>query len=928
MSSLFLKLVNMSITASYLALGVLLLRLVFRKMPKWITVLLWGLVGLRLLLPFSIESSSSLVPSANPIPQTIVYATQPQIQSGIPQVDSAVNPILSESLAPDVIQSVNPARVYTDIAMWIWVAGVSLMVIYLLYSYLKLRHNLREAIPLRENIWMCDRLPTPFLLGLIRPRIYVPSDMGEETLPYVLAHEEAHMRRKDHWWKPLGYLLLTVYWFNPILWVAYILLCRDIEVACDESVLREMGIQSKKPYSEALLLCSVSKARLAACPLAFGEGEVKGRITSILSYKKPGFWILLVSILITAVLCVCFLTDPPKKTDAGSELCWFDLLHGDLGSSGNISPREVPGHEDLLLEYRNGSVILSGKDETTSLFFNRHVFNAYFADLNGDGSVELCCSSFVRAETVLMDDCSVCVYDFASGKTYYSSEYFPLSSYYFTSFEGEIALVIPDYGFSTYVPPTTLEQLSVYLMMLRNSTSLTHCEPLLCKTPGREEEALGYRLHGVLYPFYLTSPKPLLSAMDDRELTDFLLQSIPDLYKVSQPQLEAARSTIDTVERDPSILPAFGSVDMQWYQMVYRVAKEYYGSPVSDSLPFSSDPLTLPRVVALSRKGRELMWEDLYSYKATDIGSGLYVMEFPIDDRYTLYCNGGKIIGSPFSVMLVDQQTGLSMDIRDGNVEVFLSPIAHTVWFDKLPAGTVSITHPTMEDVSFTYSPEQLVVQHGKEKKELFVTAIFNSYFADVTMDGTPDLCCSYSAGYGICIDGVLIYDPVKGVERHIADPMSYQYRLQESGGTLQVVRYPFGEEGPLESYDLRAIATGGLPSVVNILELRNRYPQYFDLDTEKGLVIYISMINADSYACRIIPHPGTEPPSDLDLSHLAPCSLSEARFIWDSYGLDSSMLTIIPVDTAYSKSAYSSSAEYYEFVCGEFDYMRTVQGR
>ena len=264
MTALFLKLLNMSITASYFVLGIFLLRLLLRKAPKWIFVLLWGLVALRLLLPFSIESRQSLIPSSNPIPQEILYTANPTIHSGIPIVNSVVNPIISESLTPEIGASATPVQSITEIIAGIWVLGMVAMLAYFSFTYLRLRHSLREAILYDQGIWICDRIPSPFLLGIFRPRIYLPSDLEQEDIPFILAHEQAHIKRKDHWWKPLGYLLLTVYWFNPLLWVAYILLCRDIEAACDEKVLGLLGAEAKKPYSGALLRCSSTKKRLPA----------------------------------------------------------------------------------------------------------------------------------------------------------------------------------------------------------------------------------------------------------------------------------------------------------------------------------------------------------------------------------------------------------------------------------------------------------------------------------------------------------------------------------------------------------------------------------------------------------------------------------------------------------------------------------------
>ena len=312
--AVFLKILNMSITASWLVLAVIALRFLLKKAPKAFAVLLWGLVGIRLILPFSFESVLSLIPSAETVPSNFTYSPIPEIDSGIGALNSAINPIISDALSPNMnaVSGSNPMQSITLIAAIVWVTGIAAMLLYTLISYLLFRRKVREAAPIKENIYLCDGIGTPFILGVIRPRIYLPSDIGEADMEYVIAHERTHLKRHDHLWKPLGFMLLAVYWFNPVLWVAYILLCRDIELACDEKVIRNKGAQIKKSYSEALINCSVPRKMIAACPLAFGEGSIKGRIKSVLNYKKPAFWIIIVSIIACVAVAVCFLTNPVR----------------------------------------------------------------------------------------------------------------------------------------------------------------------------------------------------------------------------------------------------------------------------------------------------------------------------------------------------------------------------------------------------------------------------------------------------------------------------------------------------------------------------------------------------------------------------------------------------------------------------------------
>ena len=344
MSGIFLKLLNLSISASWLVLVVLALRLVLKRAPKWVNVLLWGMVALRLMLPFSIESALSLIPSAETLsPEVVRFDPAPTITSGVELIDNAVNPSLSESFAAAPLASVNPLYVWTYLAGWVWLIGLAAMLAYALVSYLRLRRRVSASIPLRENIYVCDEVPSPFILGIVHPRIYLPSALDEAQRGSVLSHERAHLARRDHWWKPLGYALLAVYWFNPLLWLAYTLLCRDIELACDERVLRGMDAGQIKDYSSALLACSVPRRMLAACPLAFGEVGVGARVKNALRYKKPAFWVVAASVAVCVVVAVCFLTNPRTDTDAAGLVGFHreQVTYADVTDESGAQPSSV-----------------------------------------------------------------------------------------------------------------------------------------------------------------------------------------------------------------------------------------------------------------------------------------------------------------------------------------------------------------------------------------------------------------------------------------------------------------------------------------------------------------------------------------------------------------------------------------------------------
>lgn len=315
MAAVFLKLLNLSISASWLVLAVLVLRLGSKRSPKWMNVLLWGIVALRLVLPFSIESALSLIPSAETVsPAAVQFDPAPTITSGVSVIDNAVNPSLSEHFAAVPGMSVNPLYVWTEIAGWVWLIGLGAMLLYALVSYLRLRRRVSVSLPIQENIYLCDAISSPFILGIVKPRIYLPSGLDEVQRQNVLAHEQAHLARYDHWWKPLGFALLAVYWFNPLLWLAYALLCRDIELACDERVIRTMDKSAVKTYSTVLLACSMLHKAVISCPLAFGEVGVKERVRNALHYKKPAFWVVAASAIVCIAVAVCFLTNPEHET--------------------------------------------------------------------------------------------------------------------------------------------------------------------------------------------------------------------------------------------------------------------------------------------------------------------------------------------------------------------------------------------------------------------------------------------------------------------------------------------------------------------------------------------------------------------------------------------------------------------------------------
>lgn len=399
MEMIFLNVFNRSLAAGWLILAVIVVRLLLKKAPRRLSCVLWAVVAVRLLCPFFPVSSFSLIPSGETISAEVVrFAPEPAIDSGIPALNEALNPIIGERFAQAPGTSVNPLYIWTAIAGIVWLVGVAVMAGYALLSSLRMRNVVREAVPLGmcgelyetgeagmcgesyetgeveacgesyeagevgtcaephgarplktgaalpDNVWLCDAVRSPFILGIVRPKIYLPSGITREQMLCILAHEQAHVERLDHCLKPFGWLLLSVYWFHPLVWIAYMLFCRDLELACDEKVVGGMDLDGRKAYSHALLACSLQRKMIFSYPLAFGEIGVRERIKGILHYRKPAGWIAAVAVLACAAVTVCFLTDPKEKAD-DSKIRYLDQWY----SRSDLSAETI-----AWLEWYNG----------------------------------------------------------------------------------------------------------------------------------------------------------------------------------------------------------------------------------------------------------------------------------------------------------------------------------------------------------------------------------------------------------------------------------------------------------------------------------------------------------------------------------------------------------------------------------------------
>ena len=374
MSAVFLKILNMSISASWIAATVLLLRLCLKCAPKWWNVLLWGLVAVRLMLPFSIESSLSLLPRAEVVSPTHI----------VPSVPGKAVPMIGGAAA--IASGAKTQLPIWTILAWVWLFGVLVLVLYTLVSTLRLRHQVREAVRLQGNIYQSEQVASPFVLGILRPKVYLPYHMDSREAQHVLAHEQAHLRRGDHFWKPLGFLLLTIHWFNPLIWLSYAMLCRDIELACDETVIQDLGCEQRADYMQALVACSVNRRRIAACPLAFGETGVKERVKSVMNYKKPTLWVMLLALALCVVLAGCFLTDP-KDTNSDRTAATASSSEEADPDTADSAPEESaqPAEQDALRESLSTT-------ESDSLISDERIGQAvleHYADTVQDGQIHV-----------------------------------------------------------------------------------------------------------------------------------------------------------------------------------------------------------------------------------------------------------------------------------------------------------------------------------------------------------------------------------------------------------------------------------------------------------------------------------------------------------------------------------------------------------
>ena len=662
MSELFLRVVNMSISAGWLVLALLVCRLALKKAPKWVNVLLWSIVAVRLLLPFPIESALSLIPSAETISPNIMMDPAPSIHTGIPALNSVVNPVISQAFAPPkAAVSINPLQVWIPVFACIWAVGVIVLLAYTAVSYWRLRRKVRTAVLLRDNIFQSEHVSSPFVLGVIRPRIYLSFNLDGRDMENVVAHEMAHISRRDHWWKPLGFLLLTVYWFNPLMWLAYVLLCRDIELACDEKVIRELENEQRADYTQALLTCSVSRRTIAACPLAFGEVGVKERVKSVMNYKSPTFRMIVTAVIVCAVVAVCFLTNPAAQQNE------IEMIPTAANVQGVFDSYLYVPFADGTYRYEESN------SDPSSVTIGELLYS--FTEKADPFDVEW----KVYEVKEYPDHQIVCTA--AGGSLIRLYQYSPSKRVDSNALQEakESGCVVMEDGSST----CGAEQWKEFYEMTQNGKSGSVKLARYWTLDPDRCDATYYEVYKEDYPSMYVydlayNGKTFTISWTEQGASyqrqyKFLMKyedTIPS-YLSSQPPRAVTRYVLtndNTVTWDELVRGLLSS-RLGDYIDHFSVYTDTGGVEDDEATP----ALSLDDVIALSQKGYELSWADFEKYDHIDTGSGLYIWIIEIDERFSLMLGGGSMKVSPIYIYLVSHDgPDTRIDIRDGEVEEFI----------------------------------------------------------------------------------------------------------------------------------------------------------------------------------------------------------------------------------------------------------------
>ena len=749
----FSNILNASIAASWMVLAVIILRFLLKNSPKWSHVALWGLVALRLLLPFSIESNLSLIPSTETVPQEILRYQGTQLQTPA-YLDVVSNPNFPGSVSIPAGHSVDYVQWQMVDMTFIWLAGIAALLLYTAVSYLSLRRKLATAVILRENIFFqSENAGSPFVLGIIKPRIYLPYHMDQETLHHVIAHEQAHILRRDHWWKPLGFLLLTIHWFNPVMWLAYVLLCRDIELACDEKVIKEMGSAQRADYTQALVSCSVNHRHIAACPLAFGEVGVKERVKSVMNYRKPAFWVIVLSIVACTVVAVCFLTDPQKLTI-------YDIFD------------------------QNGYSVINQEEVDITLYVEKSKLP----------------DSIYTAEGHTFEPNEVLAYSTETSRIYLHKAMISNESDELLYLIFDCAYDLPESG--SFVSPYqyTEENDSTQSTLHLRSKNLRDGSTTY-------PDALDMRGHGPGSQFAFYVSKEACMAAEGTLMIDVTCNQIE--YAKSGHGYDSQQASSSQVrnpwvqEYIPGAEGIIGNVDKEKFESIsedFAIGADQYGHAV-----FKDPHKAFDTFVVLFADGIALIQEqnDLSPISKSNYSA---YKKFGWQVDYGLVETQKQ---AAFVTSFLDiYENSFATEVPSASTEIpSTAPTAPvTKWFDYLnsseempSAGPLEITLPELPDVTFRWYPKRMeAVANGKTHTLYSGSPILSAYFCDFTGDGLPELCSTVSIDSDEKHNIILVYDYAnrKGYDLEERGVHDFSLRLSEDGGHLYADQrvHPRGE--------------------------------------------------------------------------------------------------------------------------------------
>ena len=672
MAEFLKKLLEMSIAASLLVPVVLLLRLVLKKAPKWVAVLLWGMVAVRLLCPFAAESEMSLVPSGDAMRQEL-WTAEPQKQADTSQLP--VQPGVIQPWTP--IETEQPVS-WETVVMAVWITGVAAMLLYTGISYLALRRKVAAAVRVQPGIYQSEYVVSPFVLGILRPRIYLPFAMDDKDMSHVIAHEQAHLRRKDHWWKPLGFLLLSLHWFNPVLWVGYLFLCRDIELACDEKVISKMDKDAKADYTQALVACSVGRRRIAACPLAFGEVGVKERIKRVMHYKKPAFWIVLVAVVLCVAVAMCFLTDRPAAEEPTAEEPWK------VGGKTYLYEKEGFLGDFFITLYEDGT-----------FYYYEGMASSHLGlgDWKQEGDILVLTESEIELENRfrIEDEALVFLEEGSTNFIYMKvkdGEQFLFAQEVVDNGEGLIARSgehsVPVLAVPAGEPVTEYANVVHWLTI----------------DPGEAYVPFDLWENGQKVTGYYTA----YDAVTGDKLQHFMPSGL-DLHTYLFQNADPARKYI--------VLARF---DMEADGPLYAFGAQFPQTQGGVDGPESvtvTRKMTLDDVRQLSRMGMDPVWESYAGFTGRDVGSGLYIMRYDIDEDFYVLVGGAEMTGKPMYAELCCAYTDATVDIRGGDLEAFIAQYGRGQQPAKSLGGAISAAIQEKQVGSALDTPSSAIHTHS-----------------------------------------------------------------------------------------------------------------------------------------------------------------------------------------------------------------------